>query len=256
MADTYLNWDILLHTWLHDPFDKPADIRGHESRAERYASLALGAPVSISELKTRYSDPAASAADRLPMPPIEGDFEKLAVSPSESGTLDVVHPYSGTWRSIQVGLDQEAVDRVILELSPQHGGRKTDFLSLWRFAPERLAEETGLDFESFPAETRNPDHSIWQHLDMTAALALATHSTASRAMLLSFKLAPVQSFIEASRSIRDLLTGSWLLSFLSFAAMEPVLEECGPTAFRCVSTILRHQAREFSDFFGLTLVVC
>jgi CRISPR-associated protein Cmr2 len=40
----------------------------------------------------------------------------------------------------------------------------------------------------------------------------------------------VQPFIEASRSLRDLLSGSYLLSWLCFAAMVPVLRACGPTA--------------------------
>ncbi|MCC6367840.1 MAG: type III-B CRISPR-associated protein Cas10/Cmr2 [Bryobacterales bacterium] len=48
--------------------------------------------------------------------------------------------------------------------------------------------------------------------------------------LFSFKIGPVQPFIEAARSLRDLLTGSYLLSTVMFAAIEPVLEACGPTA--------------------------
>jgi CRISPR-associated protein Cmr2 len=215
---------------MHDPVDKVADIRGHEMRAERYASLALNEPVSINELKFRSADPGASAADRLPMPAVDGDYDNLAVAPGKDGELTVIHPFSGTRRTIRVGVDAAAVERVIQRLAPHHGGRKVDFLSLWRFAAEQLAEETGLDFEDLPAETRNPDHTLWQHLDITAALALATYSGASRATLLSFKLGPVQPFIEASRSLRDLHSSSWLLSFLTFAAIEPVLEECGPTA--------------------------
>src|SRR5438477_2168072 len=39
----------------------------------------------------------------------------------------------------------------------------------------------------------------------------------------SFSLGPVQSFIEAARSVRDLWTGSYLLSYLTFQAMLPIL---------------------------------
>ena len=56
--------------------------------------------------------------------------------------------------------------------------------------------------------------------------------------LLAFKLGPVQSFIEASRSLRDLLAGSYILSWIAFEAMKPILESCGPTAF--VYPALRH----------------
>ena len=45
---------------------------------------------------------------------------------------------------------------------------------------------------------------------------------------LSFSLGPVQPFIAAARTVRDLWTGSYLLSFLTFKAMKPVLEERDP----------------------------
>jgi CRISPR-associated protein Cmr2 len=49
--------------------------------------------------------------------------------------------------------------------------------------------------------------------------------------LLSFSLGPVQGFIATARTVRDLWTGSYLLSHLTFAAMKPILEACGPEAF-------------------------
>ena len=42
---------------------------------------------------------------------------------------------------------------------------------------------------------------------------------------LSFSLGPVQSFIASARTVRDLWTGSYLLSFLTFEAMRPILEK-------------------------------
>jgi CRISPR-associated protein Cmr2 len=48
--------------------------------------------------------------------------------------------------------------------------------------------------------------------------------------LLSFSLGPVQTFIGAARSVRDLWTGSYLLSWLTFRALLPVLEQHGPGA--------------------------
>jgi CRISPR-associated protein Cmr2 len=46
----------------------------------------------------------------------------------------------------------------------------------------------------------------------------------ARPALLSFHLGPVQPFIEAARTTRDLWAGSYLLSWLAAAAMRPVLE--------------------------------
>ncbi len=47
----------------------------------------------------------------------------------------------------------------------------------------------------------------------------------------SFALGPVQTFIEAARSVRDLWTGSAILSWLAFTAMRPVIDSLGPTSF-------------------------
>jgi CRISPR-associated protein Cmr2 len=44
----------------------------------------------------------------------------------------------------------------------------------------------------------------------------------------SFFLGPVQSFIETARTVRDLWTGSYLLSYLTFQAMQPIIEWSGP----------------------------
>src|SRR5258708_28194604 len=51
--------------------------------------------------------------------------------------------------------------------------------------------------------------------------------------MLSFKLGPVQPFIESARTLRDLWTGSYLLSWLTAHAMKPIIEdpECGYKAF-------------------------
>lgn len=49
--------------------------------------------------------------------------------------------------------------------------------------------------------------------------------------LLSFSLGPVQPFIASARTVRDLWTGSYLLSWLTFAAMKPVLRELKEEAF-------------------------
>jgi CRISPR-associated protein Cmr2 len=52
----------------------------------------------------------------------------------------------------------------------------------------------------------------------------------------SFSLGPVQSFIATARTVRDLWTGSYLLSWLTFQAMGPIIEKLGIDAF--VSPVL------------------
>ncbi len=52
----------------------------------------------------------------------------------------------------------------------------------------------------------------------------------------SFSLGPVQTFIEAARSVRDLWSGSYLLSYLTSRAMGPILDarEKAPDDYRLV----------------------
>lgn len=114
-------------------------------------------------------------------------------------------------------------------------GFRRIFLAWWRFGPElddshdfgRLGELWRL----LPADTRVPDHSIWDHLDVTSAFAgafAADHD--NEAALLALSIGPVQSFIAAARSTSDLWSGSHLLSRLAWEAMKPVCEALGPDA--------------------------
>jgi CRISPR-associated protein Cmr2 len=220
-------WETLLLAWLHDPVDKAADIRGHFSRAKRYAAEILDRDVTDAELKGGLADQLASAYERLPMPDARDRYEQLGVGPVD-GRLTIFHPLSAEQREIEIDLAEREVAKVLRQVGAPELPLKTRFLSLWRLAPERLAERwPGLRMQ--PAETRCPDHTLWHHLDSTAAMAWALRGGGGPA-LLSFKIGPVQPFIEAARSMRDLLTGSYLLSALMFAAIEPVLAACGPTA--------------------------
>ena len=112
-------------------------------------------------------------------------------------------------------------------------------LAYWRFGPDLCA--TGADtadnhklgalWEVLPADTRVPDHSIWDHLDLTSAFAGAFAADPDgEAALLALAIGPVQGFIAAARSTSDLWAGSHLLSRLAWEAMRPVCEELGPDA--------------------------
>ena len=115
----------------------------------------------------------------------------------------------------------------------------TDFrksaLAFWRFGPQVQEEEDfgklGALWQLLPADTRVPDHGIWDHLDLTSAFAGAfAADPKGEAALLSLAIGPVQSFIEAARTTSDLWAGSHLLARLSWEAMKPVCEELGPDA--------------------------
>ena len=108
-------------------------------------------------------------------------------------------------------------------------------LALWRFGPE-LKEENdngtlGNLWPLLPADTRIPDHSIWDHLDMASAFAGAfAADPQNEAALLALSIGPVQDFIAAARSTSDLWAGSHLLSRLAWETMRPICEALGPDA--------------------------
>ena len=105
---------------------------------------------------------------------------------------------------------------------------QTRFLALWRLLRERACgEKPWLAF--LPADTRTPDHTVWQHNDITTGLSACDWGEKTAFLLVS--LGPVQSFISTSRTLRDLWTGSMTLSWLVFQAMLPIIEKLGPTAF-------------------------
>ncbi|HDQ13635.1 MAG TPA: type III-B CRISPR-associated protein Cas10/Cmr2 [Sediminispirochaeta sp.] len=82
-----------------------------------------------------------------------------------------------------------------------------------------------------PADTRFPDHSIWQHNALTSALYSAGEiagSVQENVGLMVFSLTPVQSFIAKARKLRDYWTGSILLSWLAFEGILWIVENLGP----------------------------
>ncbi|GAB4403069.1 MAG: type III-B CRISPR-associated protein Cas10/Cmr2 [Rhodoferax sp.] len=117
--------------------------------------------------------------------------------------------------------------------SPDH--LRKALLTLWRFGPE-LGEDAdngqlGALWKLLPADTRVPDHSIWDHLDLTSAFAGAFAADPDgEAALLALSIGPVQPFIAAARSTSDLWAGSHLLARLAWEAMRPVCEAFGPDA--------------------------
>jgi len=221
-----VDWRELLIAYLHDPPDKALSIRDHEARACSYLSVAMAREISPAEIHS-VEDQLASVAERLPLPKA-GPNGEGSVGP-ENGRLTVFHPLSGQPEDIQVAkLDEARVEDAIRQIAAPHRDQESCFYALWRLLPDRLAEQDPC-FRRLPADTRVPDHTIWHHLNMTAGLK-AAHSGTHGAALFSCVLGPVQPFIEAARTVRDLWSGSMILSWLSFQAMLPVIEKYGPTA--------------------------
>ena len=112
-------------------------------------------------------------------------------------------------------------------------------LAFWRFGPEAVESEDfgklGELWGLLPADTRIPDHSVWDHLDLASAFAGAFAGDAESGgdagpALLAVSIGPVQGFIAAARKTDDLWAGSHLLARLAWEAMKPIAEALGPDA--------------------------
>jgi CRISPR-associated protein Cmr2 len=230
--------EILL-AFLHDPPDKALSVRGHVSRARDHAQVAMGDDaVSRKRVEATVSDmdPMAAVVERLPMP-TAGEAGERAVGPKE-GRLSAIHPLSGIPVDVQVpdspegfaGAQREHLRQIVQGLDGGNADQaRHRFLAAWRLWPDLLAENVHPCFAQLRADTRTPDHTIWNHLDVTAALKGA-EAERGRAALLAFVLGAAQRFIEAPRSVRDLWAGSMILSWLAFRAILPVIERLGPGA--------------------------
>lgn len=114
------------------------------------------------------------------------------------------------------------------------------FFAFWRRYRDDLAARDlgGPLWLELPADSRCPDHSIWDHQKVTTALAfMAPHGfkdpitdqgTAREPWMLRVSLGPVGDFIKQARTSRDLWISSFLLSDLAWHAMRPLVERYGP----------------------------
>ena len=219
-----VDWEKLLLVYFHDPPDKALSVPGHEERAARYASVALGRRVSNSELRalTKSADVGAAIAERVPLP-TAGPRGMRAVSVEEA-KLQVSHPLSGVSEFVDCKpLDEDSVIRVITDIVEGLSSPRDRFMALWRLLPDSLPSW----MKRLPADTRIPDHTLAHHADAAAGIWA---SGGQEGACLSVVISPVQRFIEAARSVRDLWTGSALLSWLAFKTMLPVIRSLGPTA--------------------------
>ncbi len=165
----------------------------------------------------------------------------------------LIHPLSGAQYKLPGGLSETEIadikqrsldhfSRLLVALDaqdePDRDWRKT-LLAYWRFGPDLVEEEDfgklGELWRLLPADTRVPDHSIWDHLDLASAFAGAfgadlQNGGDSGPALLALSIGPVQGFIAAARKTEDLWAGSHLLSRLAWEAMKPVAESLGPDA--------------------------
>lgn len=214
---------------LHDPPEKALILGkiGHEERALGLLKTIEGSASITGE--TKDADHIASASDRINFPKdIESkvDFSKEPF---------IIHPLSGKEFKIPIsGIDykqvMDNVDKAIGEIVSRYPDLELRYLSLWAELQKIIKDKEygnsalGQLWELLPADTRVPDHSIWEHRRVTSALAGALPEPS----LLLFSIGPIQDFISTARKTQDLWAGSYMLSYISWMAMRAISEEIGP----------------------------
>ena len=256
-------WQTKLHARLHDPAEKALvllrDPAGHEGGTSRelHSLLFKDDMPAVIRQTVKRADWWAAAADRPQWPKQEIATPAADGQATQRRIVDwaqvrwtkrpiLIHPLNGKETNLGTLADTEIGDIKSRSLAHfeglvlrDEGGDQIDWrrtlLAFWRFGPELWKEKDnsflGELWRLLPGDTRVPDHSIWDHLDLTSAFAGAFAEDANGdAALLVMSLGPVQGFITAARSTSDLWAGSHLLSQLAWEATKAVSERLGPDA--------------------------
>lgn len=237
-------WKAKLAAWIHDPAEKSLtllrDKTGHEFGTAKKLRNALN--IDYGDL-LKEADWYASAADRPQFPRKEKDGSYASWTQVNFAEKPVLkHPLTGT--ELNLGKLSDIHPEHVKALSTDHfkqlmvesaDGEGYDWektlLNFWRFAPDLNSTELGKLWRLLPADTRVPDHTIWEHLDIVSAFAGAMNQDKnSTPALLSVSFGPIQGFIAEARSTSDLWAGSHLLARIAWEGMRVVCEQLGPDA--------------------------
>ena len=232
------NWKRKLAAYLHDPPSKALDIRTHGERSDAAFAQAGFSDTEIGAYFA-HADHTAAAMDRLPFPKFSAGLQcafdgirNSFVHPLSGGKLPFHAEFKSAEQvfaiesSVQPALSPEAITRL-----PDDDTRwRARFFAHWRLWPKH-AMENDYRMALLPSDTRIPDHSIWTHMQVVSALdGCVGENKDFQPAFLKFQLGPVQDFIAAARSIRDLWSGSYLLSWLMAAGLKALSAEVGPDA--------------------------
>ena len=248
-------WQAKLHVRLHDPAEQALmlfrDSDGHHgghstSRALHSVLFADCIPEAMRRL-VRNANRWAFAADR-PQLPTSVPWSRVRWA----DTPILIHPLTGSEPDLHSLVENEITNvkarslshfkqLIVREGDEDNENAPVDWqrtlFAYWRFGPEIGVTSTDDSgklkalWQHLPADTRIPDHSVWDHLDLTSAFAGAfAADSRGEAALLALSIGPVQPFIAAARSTSDMWAGSHLLARISWEAMRVVCERFGPDA--------------------------
>jgi CRISPR-associated protein Cmr2 len=236
---TMTNWKRKLAAYLHDPPSKALDIATHGERSDAAFRRAGFIDTEVGDY-FKLADHTGAAADRLPFPASQVSGLRCAFDGRRNCFLHPLRgdklPFHAEFKSAEQGIEGEESVQPLLAaesldaLSDDNLRWRARFFAHWRLWPKHAVEKD-YRLALLPADTRIPDHSIWTHMQVVSALdGCAAKDGSWQPAFLKFQLGPVQDFIAAARSIRDLWSGSYLLSWLMAAGLKALSAEVGPDA--------------------------
>ena len=249
-------WDNKFAAYMHDPIDKIFQIPGHEERAAKLLEIfGLEKP---NETFWKKADSIASGFERGQVPSYSKDPNKngainflknpvITHPTSENGSVKIeITGDKSEKRAKKIHIDLINFIKENIGMRAGEGGYSDSFKSdpdkfaYARFLYTHLAlrfklaendvANIGALWHRIPADTRFPDHTIWQHNALTSALCscMELSKDENQVGIMVMSIAPVQPFIARARRLRDYWTGSVLLSWLAFEGIRWVMENLGP----------------------------
>ncbi|MCS7244373.1 MAG: type III-B CRISPR-associated protein Cas10/Cmr2 [Candidatus Calescibacterium sp.] len=223
--------------FLHDPIEKFENIQGHREVAQEninilYRKILL----SKEELENIYrqADQIASALSRIILKhSSDTGRSRIIVDYKEAEYIDIFSLEKKYLNSEQYGEkiisdEEKKFFRDFLSIlsnlkvENEYELEKIRFWLLWRITPEIFK-----NIDIIPADTRAPNHSIYDHLVQTSCIMGSLYDGSYPGFLL-VSISPVQEFISKARKTADLWAGSYILSYLTFRLIIKIADLFGP----------------------------
>ena len=248
-------WENKFIAYMHDPFDKAISIKDHEKRSAKYIELFGLQRPNIEFWKK--ADAIAAGFERGVLPGYEKDSDKSGAIDFLENNAILTHPIADDSKQnnkATIGFDisdinqnkvfdkiYEFLRKEINNLGAMQRGKIEFVENLKRylfyvhfFLRHRLAYKNvgglGSIWYRIPADTRIPDHSIWEHNALTSALSSIlnmSNDNHENIGLMVLSITPVQGFINKARKLRDFWVGSLILSWLAFEGILWIIENLG-----------------------------
>ncbi len=216
------------------------ELKAHEREARRLATKILEGTPLEGAVGLMFED-IVKQADRL-----ASSIDRVLHSSEESGgrrpwgTVDVANmfdpnPKHGRIKNEGKVPNKDAVSEYakklndVLRETVKNNDYVTAYHALYALMEAQWFKEVSL---VGPADTRIPNHTIFDHLYATAT---AVNIVASKArgkpyggFLILLDITGIQSFISKARKASDYWAGSWLISAIAWYLVREVIEKIGP----------------------------